>query len=183
MRLLNSARPDFKKTNKVVETEQERMDRLGLIVQQLRQQRHTLPTHMLWSILRQTIVEVDDQGELINVCEFCGALYWDGEVNSAGVYTKCCERNKIVVPQLDRIHPLIDLWTNAANRTGLDLVNSNDFLTNIRQYNALFAMCAVKSNFDPKDLDNNRNDRGRMNARNQYLLPYLYKCHGAMYYR
>ncbi|RNA35858.1 putative serine threonine- kinase yakA isoform X5 [Brachionus plicatilis] len=83
-RLQKAAERDRKKPkNKVVETEQERMDRLGLIVQQLRQQRHTLSTHMLWSILRQTIEEVDDQGELINVCEFCGALYWSGEVNSA----------------------------------------------------------------------------------------------------
>ncbi|RNA09887.1 DEAD-box ATP-dependent RNA helicase 42-like [Brachionus plicatilis] len=150
--------------NKVVETERERMDRLGLNFQRKRQQQHTLLTHMLWSILRQTIEEVDDQSELINVCEFCGALYWS-------------------VPQLDRIHPLIDLWTNAAIRIGVDLVNSVDFFANIRQYNSLFGMCAVKSNFDPQDLDNGANDQRRFNARGQYQLPYLFKCSGAMYYR
>ncbi|RNA09892.1 Protein F59H6.5 [Brachionus plicatilis] len=174
---------DYYAKNKVVETEQERMDWLGLNVQRKRQQQHTLPTHMLWSILRQTIEEGDNQGELINVCEFCGALYWSGEVNSAGVYTKCCERDKIRVPQLDRIHPLIDLWTNTAIRFGVDLVNSVDFFANIRQYNSMFGMCADKSNFDPQDLDNGANDQRRFNARGQYRLPYLFKCSGAMYYR
>ncbi|RNA02347.1 hypothetical protein BpHYR1_007527 [Brachionus plicatilis] len=174
---------DYYARQKENETPQQRMDRLGLNYEQRREQRHNLATHMLWSIPRHTVVVTDDQGELNNVCEFCKAPFWNGERNSAGIYTKCCERNKIMVPQFDRIHPTLDRWTNAAIRTGRDLVDSNDFLTNIRQYNSLFAMCTVISNFDPQDLDNRGNDQRRLNARRNFRLPFLYKVHGAMYYR
>ena len=145
------------------------MDRLSLINERRRERRINRPTYMEWNIPRQVVVDTDDQGQLELYCEFCGALYWAKEVNSAGCYSKCCQRNKIVIPILDRIHPNLEMLINR--------INPN------RQYNSLFGMAAVKSNFDPEDLDNQNNDLRRFNERHNNRIPYFYKVHGSVYYR
>ena len=53
-----------------------------------------------------------------------------------------------------------------------DLNYKKHFLENIRQYNHLLAFAGIKTQFDPQNYDNKFNNR----------RPFLYKCHGAMYF-
>ena len=39
-----------------------------------------------------------DFGPMDQVCEFCGATFWNAERNSDGTYSKCCNNGKIKLP-------------------------------------------------------------------------------------
>ena len=39
-----------------------------------------------------------DFGPMDQVCEFCGAKFWNAERNSDGTYSKCCSHGKIKLP-------------------------------------------------------------------------------------
>ncbi|GBL72548.1 hypothetical protein AVEN_127823-1 [Araneus ventricosus] len=45
-------------------------------------------------------IRVHSRGNMSEVCEFCGALYWKNEANSSKKYTKCCHDGKVRLPNL-----------------------------------------------------------------------------------
>ena len=56
-------------------------------------------------------------------------------------------------------------------------------MAKIRDFNNQFSLATVNCQFDRADLDNAYNDARRFNARGNYLMPYLFKVHDAVYYR
>ncbi|CAF1066086.1 unnamed protein product [Brachionus calyciflorus] len=144
------------------ETEAERLERLGLVHVRARQARFNLPTY--------------------RICPHCGAKYWRNEVNSTGVYTKCCERNKIVIPRITQAHPTLVRLLGPDNQNPMEIDIRKNFINNIREYNSTFSMAAVLTNFDRADIDNHFNDVHRRNARGR-PMPFLYRMHGRVYYK
>jgi len=73
---------------------------------------------------------------------------------------------KIVIPTIVEYHPTMKQLLVS------DVIFKKHFLENIRQYNHLLAFAGIKTQFDPQNYDNKFNNR----------RPFLYKCHGAMYF-
>lgn len=173
---------DYRRRIADAETEQERLERLGLVHVRARQARFNLPTYRLWYRSNRPVDPQDNQGAPDQICPHCGAKYWRNEVNSTGVYTKCCERNKIVIPRFTQAHPTLVRLLGRDNQNPMDIEIRKNFINNIREYNSTFSMAAVLTNFDRADMDNHFNDIHRRNARGR-PMPYLYKIHGRIYYK
>ena len=75
-------------------------------------------------------------GQMNNTCPNCGAKYFQEEVNSQGVFTKCCYRGAITLP------PIQPPSVNILQLFNGDTANSRHFLHNIRHYNAAMAMAS-----------------------------------------
>ena len=75
-------------------------------------------------------------GQMNNTCPNCGAKYFQEEVNSQGVFTKCCYRGAITLP------PIQPPSINILQLFNGDTANSRHFLQNIRHYNAAMAMAS-----------------------------------------
>lgn len=174
---------NYNAENNQVETPEQRLQRLGLVYERRNQARFLAPTYNKWKVSSNAAIEMDDQGHLDNECPFCGALFWEKEVNSRGIYTKCCERDKIRVPIIREYHRTMIRLLDKSNRNPQDMALRKEFLHKIRDYNAQFSVASVNCQFDRADLDNSYNDANRLNARGNYLMPYLFKVHDAVYYR
>ena len=86
------------------------------------------------------------------ICTFCNAQMWMEERITTSSRTRplfsiCCTHGKIVLP-IPRCPPqqIINLLTAEDEA-------SNDFFTNIRAYNNMFAFASIRANFD-RDLAN-----------------------------
>ena len=77
-----------------------------------------------------------------NQCIHCRAYYFEGEVNSTGVYSNCCLQGKIHVDRRKK-YPR-ELWElislDSEKRRKCELVKH--FRENIRQYNSMFAFAS-----------------------------------------
>ncbi|CAF0963075.1 unnamed protein product [Brachionus calyciflorus] len=93
------------------ETEAERLERLGLVHIRARHARFNLPTYRVWYRRNRPVDPQDNQGAPDQVCPHCKAKYWRNEVNATGMYTKCCERNKFVIPRITQAHPTLVNYT------------------------------------------------------------------------
>ncbi|CAF0837035.1 unnamed protein product [Brachionus calyciflorus] len=173
---------DYRRRIAEAETEADRLERLGLVHVRARQARFNLPTYRVWFRSNRPVDPQDNQGAPDQVCPHCSAKYWRNEVNSTGVYTKCCERNKIVIPRITQAHPTLVRLLGRDNQNPMDIDIRRNFINNIREYNSIFAMAAVLTNFDRADRDNHFNDVHRRSARGR-PLPFLYRIHGTVYYK
>ncbi|RNA02447.1 hypothetical protein BpHYR1_015455 [Brachionus plicatilis] len=163
------------------ETEEERAQRLHLVHIKNQAARFVSNTHNTWKNSDPFVAQVDDQGDGTLYCQYCGAIYWIGEVNDRGVYTKCCQSNKIELSPIQHYHPVMIGLLDPQNSRNFSASMRKEFLDNIRQYNSSLGMASVKANFDAINLDNIRNDRNRI-SESRTTLPFLYKVHGAVAY-
>ncbi|RMZ93305.1 hypothetical protein BpHYR1_033779, partial [Brachionus plicatilis] len=164
------------------QTEDERAERLHLVYINNQAARFVSNTHNTWKHSDPFFALVDDQGDGTLFCEYCGAIYWIGEVNDRGVYSKCCQRNKIELSPIQHYHPVMIGLLDPQNSRNFSATLRKEFLDNIRQYNSSLGMASVKANFDAINLDNIRNDRNRL-SESRTRLPFLYKCHGGVGYK
>ena len=160
----------YQKEKKDKESEPEKIQRLQLEKEKRFNKRFVVATHNLASYDPHLQIEPNYMGEFDQICPYCTALYNINEVNTSGRYSTCCDLGKIKIPVLNRYHKtMIELVDGDLNDPN-DIIR-NHFLENIRQYNSLTAFAGIKTNFDYQNYDNNRNRK-----------PFLYKCHGAMYF-
>ncbi|RNA05920.1 serine-rich adhesin for platelets-like, partial [Brachionus plicatilis] len=164
------------------QTEDDRAERLHLVHINNQAARFVSNTHNTWKHSDPFVALVDDQGDGTLFCEYCGAIYWIGEANDRGVYSKCCQRNKIELSPIQHYHPVMIGLLDPQNSRNFSATLRKEFLDNIRQYNSSLGMASVKANFDAINLDNIRNDRNRI-SESRTRLPFLYKCHGGVGYK
>ncbi|GBM86730.1 hypothetical protein AVEN_252226-1 [Araneus ventricosus] len=68
-----------------------------------------------------------DCGMMMEICNFCRALYWRNELNSSNKYTKCCHDGKVLVPILAETNDLLKELLNS--------VEARNHRQHIREYN------------------------------------------------
>lgn len=124
---------------------------MGLIHVRNREARFLLHTYNQLKLSSNAVIQVDDQGHLDLVCNDCRALFSANEANSSGVYTKCCEKNKINVPIIENYHPTLVRLLDRNNQNPEDVILRRDFLSNIRYYNNTFSVASVNCQFDRAD--------------------------------
>ena len=74
----------------------------------------------------------------VNCCQFCGARYWKGELNSTKTYNRCCNQNKIRLPAMTPPSALMkELFTGVTPA-------SKTFLQKARAFNTKLAFASVK---------------------------------------
>ncbi|CAF0968534.1 unnamed protein product, partial [Brachionus calyciflorus] len=151
---------DYRRRIADAETEAERLERLGLVHIRARQARFNLPTYRVWYRSNRPVNPQDNQG----------------------APDLCCERNKIVIPQITQAHPTLLRLLGRDNQNYMEIDIRKNFINNIREYNSTFSMAAVLTNFDRADMDNHFNDFHRRNARGR-PIPFLYRMHGRVYYK
>jgi hypothetical protein len=88
----------------------------------------------------EAIVETHYCGKYDQICEFCGALYWQAEACADGIYSRCCRRGKVVLDAVPDPPPeLMRLYTSSST-------DAVAFREHIRPYNNSLNMCSMKVN-------------------------------------
>ena len=160
------------------ETIEEREVRLALRRQRDYDRQFQSPTYRLADIPRRAMYEPDFRphylGPMNNRCQFCTALFYESEGTiSKGqlIYNKCCHGGKLAnLPVTKQYHTVL---IKLLQPLSIYNIERKHFLENIRQYNTLLAFGGVQTNFDSSNWDNRYNNRYR---------PFIYKCHGNMYF-
>ena len=160
------------------ETIEEREVRLALRRQRDYDRQFQSLTYRLADIPRRAMYDPEFRphylGQMNNRCQFCSALFYESEGTiSKGqlVYNKCCHGGKLAnLPVTKQYHPVL---IKLLEPLLIYNIERKHFLENIRQYNTLLAFGGVQTNFDSSNWDNRYNNRYR---------PFIYKCHGNMYF-
>jgi hypothetical protein len=74
-------------------------------------------------IFEEEDFQEDYCGPMDEVCDHCGAKYWERELNSAKKYTTCCSSGKVRIPSMSPITPVVkellegktSKWKNLCN--------------------------------------------------------------------
>jgi hypothetical protein len=74
----------------------------------------------------------------VNCCEYCGARYWIGELNSSRQFNRCCNQNRIRLPPMN---PPTALMTELFVGVSAD---AKAFLKKARTFNSALAFASVK---------------------------------------
>jgi hypothetical protein len=160
------------------ETIEEREVRLALRRQRDYDRQFQSLTYRLADIPRRAMYDPDFRphylGPMNNRCQFCSALFYvsEGTISKGQlVYNKCCHGGKLAnLPVTKQYHQVL---INLLQPLPIYNIERKHFLENIRQYNTLLAFGGVQTNFDRSNWDNRYNNRYR---------PFIYKCHGNMYF-
>ena len=116
-------------------------------------------------------VHCDENGQVFyrSKCNYCDALFYDGERNKAGHFTLCCITNKVRIEQLpDFPEEYKEMFSrNSENRA--EIQARKNFLDYIINYNSLLSFAAISA----------RMDTSTENYRNHFV----YKIHGRMYHQ
>ncbi|GBM78575.1 hypothetical protein AVEN_200708-1 [Araneus ventricosus] len=87
------------------ETEEQRNSRLAVMAHYARERRlniiegqnhHQIQTFYAARTVLYPIVEEHNCGEMDNLCQKCGGLYFRNEKNIRGIYTHCCHNGNII---------------------------------------------------------------------------------------
>jgi len=160
------------------ESIEEREIRLALRRQRDHDRQFQSPTYRIADIPRRAMYEPDFRphylGLMDNVCQYCKALFYatEGTISKGQlVYKNCCHGGKLAnLPVIKQHHPVL---IKLLEPLLIYNIERKHFLENIRQYNSLLAFGGVQTNFDKSNWDNRYNNRYR---------PFIYKCHGNMYF-
>jgi hypothetical protein len=96
-------------------------------------------TEVIRDLISSPDVEPYLIGYLSQKCAFCGALFFEGERNSAGKFSLCCYNGKIKLPHFKILDEIKSLFTRN------DEIGKN-FRKNIRQYNNTFSFVSFGAN-------------------------------------
>ena len=88
----------------------------------------------------ETAIVTHSCGQCNIICQYCGALHWRDEENTARQYTKCCRLGKALV---NRLPPPPALLRSIMERSTVPLRLTKTFFKNARWFNtsASFASC------------------------------------------
>lgn len=106
------------KNHNVTSTEKEERCHLGKIKNQ--ENKFKLKTYNIAYNCKKAYLHPDfkqiELGKMDQICNNCGALCFKCEVNSNGIFMKCCENGKIRIPIIKQYHPfLIELLEYDSN--------------------------------------------------------------------
>ena len=89
------------------------------------------------SFIRAECTPYFDIGQPDQLCELCGALFFDMEKNTMNAYTRCCQKGKVTLPPIPRPSPLIETLLTSQHP------KSDHFRKNAIYYNNCLAMASV----------------------------------------
>ena len=95
-----------------------------------------------------------DLGEMTEICQYCNAKHWIGELPSECTLTNrywssCCKAGKVKIDLLSKPPAYIkDLYNDLLS------AQAKEFRDNIRQYNSMFAFTSLRCEIHTNDMNN-----------------------------
>lgn len=95
------------------------------------------------SRLRENQVSLHLLAPIDNACIFCGALFWTEERNTRGMYTKCCDLNRIRLPSMAEPHLYLNELLSLE-----ELYGGSGFLKNSLTFNQALSFSSISAEYN-----------------------------------
>lgn len=119
---------------------QQRLQLMAARARQVRRQLGMRPSHL--RAATETVPVLHDLGLMNKSCQFCNAMHFEKEKKRDSLFTECCGRGQIVLPELSEYPDLLQQLLKKRHQL------SGNFMRHIRMFNSVMSFASIGVQID-----------------------------------